>query len=34
VAKLLNRTADRFEPQAVRDIPKGVKIKPRRTSAD
>jgi lysine 2,3-aminomutase len=33
VAKLLNRTADRFEPQAVRDIPRGVKVKPRRSSA-
>jgi lysine 2,3-aminomutase len=29
IAKLLNRTADRFEPQPVRDIPKGVKIKSR-----
>jgi lysine 2,3-aminomutase len=29
VAKLLNRTADRFEPQAVRDIPRGVNIKKR-----
>jgi lysine 2,3-aminomutase len=29
VAKLLNRTADRFEPQPVRDVPKGVKIKSR-----
>jgi lysine 2,3-aminomutase len=30
VAKLLNRTADRFEPQPVRDIPRGVNIKKRR----
>lgn len=29
VAKLLNRTADRFEPQPVRDIPRGIKIKPK-----
>jgi lysine 2,3-aminomutase len=29
VAKLLNRTADRFEPQAVRDTPRGVNIKKR-----
>ena len=29
VAKLLNRTADRFEPRAVRDTPRGVKIKKR-----
>ena len=34
IAKLLNRTADRFEPHPVRDIPKGVKIKPRRTTSD
>ncbi|HKO55441.1 MAG TPA: KamA family radical SAM protein [Thermoanaerobaculia bacterium] len=27
VAKLLNRTADRFEPQPVRDVPRGIKIK-------
>jgi len=30
VAKLLNRTADRFEPQPVRDIPRGVNIKKKR----
>jgi len=29
IAKLLNRTADRFEPQAVRDTPRGVNIKKR-----
>ncbi|HEY6844450.1 MAG TPA: KamA family radical SAM protein [Thermoanaerobaculia bacterium] len=29
VAKLLNRTADRFEPQPVRDTPRGVNIKKR-----
>jgi lysine 2,3-aminomutase len=29
LAKLLNRTADRFEPQAVRDTPRGVNIKKR-----
>lgn len=29
VAKLLNRTADRFEPQAIRDVPRGIKIKPK-----
>ncbi|PYQ62359.1 MAG: lysine 2,3-aminomutase, partial [Acidobacteria bacterium] len=29
VAKLLNRTADRFEPVAVRDTPRGVNIKKR-----
>lgn len=29
VAKLLNRTADRFEPKAVRDTPRGVNIKKR-----
>jgi len=29
VAKLLNRTADRFEPKAVRDIPRGVNVKKR-----
>jgi len=29
VAKLLNRTADRFEPQAVRDTPRGVNVKKR-----
>ncbi len=34
VARLLNRTADRFEPQPVRDIPKGVKIKSRRTQTE
>ncbi len=27
VAKLLNRTADRFEPQAVRDTPRGITVK-------
>ena len=27
IAKLLNRTADRFEPTAIRDIPKGIKLK-------
>ena len=32
IAKLLNRTADRFEPQAIRDVPKGVKIKGRTRS--
>ena len=30
VAKLLNRTADRFEPQPIRDIPRGVNIKKKR----
>ncbi len=34
IAKLLNRTADRFEPQPVRDIPKGVKVKQRRPTAE
>jgi hypothetical protein len=29
VAKLLNRTADRFEPQPVRDTPRGINIKKR-----
>jgi lysine 2,3-aminomutase len=29
IAKLLNRTADRFEPQPVRDTPRGVNIKKR-----
>jgi len=29
VAKLLNRTADRFEPKPVRDIPRGVNVKKR-----
>jgi len=29
VAKLLNRTADRFEPKAIRDIPRGVNVKKR-----
>ena len=29
VAKLLNRTADRFEPQPVRDIPRGINVKKR-----
>ena len=29
VAKLLNRTADRFEPKAIRDIPRGVSVKKR-----
>jgi lysine 2,3-aminomutase len=29
VAKLLNRTADRFEPKAVRDTPRGVNVKKR-----
>ena len=29
VAKLLNRTADRFEPQPIRDIPRGVNVKKR-----
>jgi len=29
LAKLLNRTADRFEPQPVRDTPRGVNIKKR-----
>ncbi len=29
VAKLLNRTADRFEPQPIRDTPRGVNIKKR-----
>ncbi len=29
VAKLLNRTADRFEPQAVRDTPRGITVKKR-----
>ena len=34
-AKLLNRTADRFEPTAVRDTPRGIKIKSRtRTAVD
>jgi hypothetical protein len=27
VAKLLNRTADRFEPHAVRDTPRGITVK-------
>jgi lysine 2,3-aminomutase len=27
LAKLLNRTADRFEPQAVRDTPRGISVK-------
>jgi lysine 2,3-aminomutase len=30
VAKLLNRTADRFEPQPIRDVPRGVNIKKKR----
>ena len=30
VAKLLNRTADHFEPHPVRDIPRGVNIKKKR----
>jgi lysine 2,3-aminomutase len=34
VARLLNRTADRFEPRAVRDIPKGVTVKRRRPGAE
>jgi hypothetical protein len=34
LAKLLNRTADRFEPQPVRDIPKGVKVKARRPTSE
>jgi lysine 2,3-aminomutase len=29
LAKLLNRTADRFEPKAVRDTPRGVNVKKR-----
>ncbi len=29
LAKLLNRTADRFEPQPVRDTPRGINIKKR-----
>ena len=29
VAKLLNRTADRFEPQPVRDTPRGINVKKR-----
>ena len=29
IAKLLNRTADRFEPQPVRDTPRGINIKKR-----
>jgi lysine 2,3-aminomutase len=29
VAKLLNRTSDRFEPKAVRDTPRGVTVKKR-----
>ena len=32
VAKLLNRTADRFEPQPVRDTPRGIKVKRGRSS--
>ena len=27
IAKLLNRTADRFEPHAVRDTPTAIKMK-------
>jgi lysine 2,3-aminomutase len=34
IARLLNRTSDRFEPKAVRDIPKGVNIKKRAPAAD
>jgi lysine 2,3-aminomutase len=34
VAKLLNRTADRFEPQAVRDTPRGVNVKKRVKTAE
>ena len=34
VAKLLNRTADRFEPTAVRDTPRGIKIKSKTRSAE
>ena len=34
VAKLLNRTADRFEPQPIRDIPRGVNIKKRKGSGE
>ena len=34
VAKLLNRTADRFEPKAVRDTPRGVNVKKRTKSAE
>jgi lysine 2,3-aminomutase len=29
VAKLLNRTADRFEPHPVRDTPRGINVKKR-----
>ena len=32
IAKLLNRTADRFEPTAIRDIPKGIKLKGAKTA--
>ena len=31
IAKLLNRTADRFEPTAIRDIPRGITVKRRST---
>jgi len=34
VAKLLNRTADRFEPQAIRDTPRGVNVKKRIKTAE
>ena len=31
IARLLNRTADRFEPTAVRDTPRGITVKRRST---
>jgi hypothetical protein len=29
IARLLNRTSDRFEPQPIREVPRGVNIKKR-----